>query len=67
MKFGSVPIADAAGGTAVHSIRQGDFILKKGTLIGPAEVAALKAAGVWAGMWAGVSDGLGHRRNMSGI
>jgi molybdenum cofactor cytidylyltransferase len=46
MKFGSVPIADAVGGTAVHSIRQGDFVLKKGTLIGPAELAALKAAGV---------------------
>ena len=46
MKFGSVPIAEAAGATAVHSIRQGDFVLKKGTLIGPAEVAALKAAGV---------------------
>ena len=30
----------------MHSIRQGDFVLKKGTLIGPAEVAALKAAGV---------------------
>jgi molybdenum cofactor cytidylyltransferase len=46
MKFGSVPVADAAGATAVHSIRQGDFVLKKGTLIGPAEVAALKSAGV---------------------
>ena len=45
MKFGSVPIAEAAGATAVHSIRQGDFVLKKGTLIGPAEVAALRAAG----------------------
>jgi molybdenum cofactor cytidylyltransferase len=46
MKFGSVPIAEAIGATAVHSIRQGDFVLKKGTLIGPAEVAALKAADV---------------------
>ena len=46
MKFGSVPIAEAVGATAVHSIRQGDFVLKKGTLIGPAEVAALKTAGV---------------------
>jgi len=46
MKFGSVPIADAVGATAVHSIRQGEFVLKKGTLIGPSEVAALKAAGV---------------------
>jgi molybdenum cofactor cytidylyltransferase len=46
MKFGSVPIAEAIGATAVHSIRQGDFVLKKGTLIGPAEVATLKAADV---------------------
>ena len=46
MKFGPVAPAEALGGTAVHSIRQGDLVLKKGTLIGPAEVAALKAAGV---------------------
>ena len=46
MKFGAVPVADALGATAVHSIRQGDFVLKKGTLIGPAEIAALKAAGL---------------------
>jgi molybdenum cofactor cytidylyltransferase len=46
MKFGPVPPAEALGGTAVHSIRQGNLVLKKGTLIGPAEVAALKAAGV---------------------
>jgi molybdenum cofactor cytidylyltransferase len=46
MKFGSVPIAEAVGATAVHSIRQGEFVLKKGTLVGPAEVAALKTAGV---------------------
>ncbi len=46
MKFGAVSPADALGGTAVHSIRQGDLVLKKGTLIGPKEVAALKAAGV---------------------
>ena len=45
MKFGPVAPADALGATAVHSIRQGDLVLKKGTLIGPAEVAALKAAG----------------------
>jgi len=46
MKFGAVPVADALGATAVHSIREGNFVLKKGTLIGPAEVAALNAAGV---------------------
>ena len=46
MKFGAVPVKDALGATAVHSIRQGELVLKKGTLIGPKEVAALEAAGV---------------------
>ena len=46
MKFGSVLVSDALGATAVHSIRQGDVVLKKGTKIGPKEVAALTRAGV---------------------
>src|SRR5579885_891665 len=46
MKFGAVAVEDAIGATAVHSIRQGDLVLRKGTLIGPKEVAALQAAGV---------------------
>ena len=46
MKFGPVAPRDALGATAVHSIRQADLVLKKGTLIGPAEVALLEAAGV---------------------
>jgi len=46
MKFGAVPVKEALGATAVHSIRQGDLVLKKGTLIGPKEVAALERAGV---------------------
>lgn len=46
MKFGAVPVGEARGATAVHSIRTGDLVLKKGTLIGDAEVAALEAAGV---------------------
>ena len=46
MKFGPVPPRDAEGATAVHTIRQGALVLKKGTLIGPAEVAALQAAGI---------------------
>jgi len=46
MKFGAVPVKEALGATAVHSIRQGDLVLKKGTLIGPQEVAALEQAGV---------------------
>jgi molybdenum cofactor cytidylyltransferase len=46
MKFGAVAPAEALGATAVHSIRQGSLVLKKGTLIGAAEVAALEAAGI---------------------
>jgi molybdenum cofactor cytidylyltransferase len=46
MKFGPVPVAEAAGATAVHSIRKDGLVLKKGTQIGPAEIAALQAAGV---------------------
>ena len=46
MKFGPVAPKDALGATAVHSIRKGALVLKKGTVIGPAEVAALQAAGV---------------------
>ncbi|HWE79625.1 MAG TPA: molybdopterin-binding/glycosyltransferase family 2 protein [Pseudolabrys sp.] len=46
MKFGAVPVGEALGATAVHSIRQGDLVLRKGTLIRAEEIAALEAAGV---------------------
>jgi molybdenum cofactor cytidylyltransferase len=46
MKFGAVPVGDAEGAVAVHSIRKGGLVLKKGTLIGKPEIAALKAAGI---------------------
>jgi molybdenum cofactor cytidylyltransferase len=46
MRFGAVPVAQAEGGIAVHSIRKDGMVLKKGTAIGKAEVAALHAAGV---------------------
>jgi molybdenum cofactor cytidylyltransferase len=44
MKFGAVAPKEALGATAVHTIRQGGLVLRKGTLIGAAEVAALEAA-----------------------
>jgi molybdenum cofactor cytidylyltransferase len=43
MKFGPVPVAEAEGGIAVHSIRKGALVLKKGTVVGKAEIAALQA------------------------
>jgi molybdenum cofactor cytidylyltransferase len=46
VKFGAVPIGEAEGGVAVHSIRKDGIVLKKGTLIGRAEVEALEAAGI---------------------
>ena len=46
MKFGPVSPREAEGATAVHTIRQGALVLKKGTLIGPAEVQALEQAGI---------------------
>jgi len=46
MFFGAVPIDEAEGGLAVHTIRQGDLVLKKGTLIGRAEIAALRKEGL---------------------
>ena len=46
MKFGPASPADALGGVTVHTLRQGSLVLKKGTTIGPAEVAALSRAGV---------------------
>jgi molybdenum cofactor cytidylyltransferase len=46
MKFGPLPLEDARGGVAVHSIRKDKLVLKKGTAIGDAEIAALRAAGI---------------------
>lgn len=46
MKFGPVKPDDALGGVTVHAIRQGSLVLKKGTVVGAAEIAALNQAGV---------------------
>jgi len=46
MKFGAVPVGEAEGGIAVHSIRKAGVVLKKGTVIGPADIAALRSASV---------------------
>src|SRR3954471_3308643 len=46
MKFGALPPREAEGAVAGHSIRKGGMVLKKGTRIGKAEIAALEAANV---------------------
>jgi molybdenum cofactor cytidylyltransferase len=46
MKFGPASPREAIGGVTVHTLRQGSLVLKKGTPIGPTQVAALEKAGV---------------------
>lgn len=46
MKFGATPLAEALGAIAVHSIRSGSRLLKKGTRISADDIAALRAAGI---------------------
>ena len=46
MKFGPVAPGNAKGGIVFHSIRQGGLVLKKGSVVGDADIAALKAAGI---------------------
>ena len=46
MKFGPVPIGQAVGAIAAHSVHQGGVSLKKGEVVGEAVVAALAQAGV---------------------
>ncbi|WP_029003924.1 NTP transferase domain-containing protein [Azorhizobium doebereinerae] len=45
MRFGPVPLDAAEGAVAAHSVRCGDGVVKKGTRLGAAEIAALRAAG----------------------
>jgi molybdenum cofactor cytidylyltransferase len=46
MRFGPVPIGEAAGLIAAHSVRAGDAVVKKGRPIAPEEAARLAAAGI---------------------
>jgi molybdenum cofactor cytidylyltransferase len=46
VKFGAVSPDEAEGGVVVHSIRTSGLVLKKGTIVGKSEIAALKAAGI---------------------
>ena len=57
MKFGPVAPGDAKGGIVVHSLRRGGLVLKKGSVVGDADIAALKAAGIDAIMVARIEPG----------
>jgi len=46
MKFGRVAVDDAFGALLGHSVSAGKLRLKKGHLLGPAEIAALRDAGI---------------------
>jgi molybdenum cofactor cytidylyltransferase len=46
MKFGPVSPREAVGGVAVHAIRQGDFVLKKGTLVTEQDADDMIRAGI---------------------
>ncbi|GGF69691.1 4-diphosphocytidyl-2C-methyl-D-erythritol kinase [Azorhizobium oxalatiphilum] len=46
MKFGPVPLDQAEGGIAAHSIRCAEGVVRKGTRLGPADIAILRAAGL---------------------
>ena len=46
MKFGSVAVADAEGGIVAHAVRTGGQLFKKGRVLTPDDVAALKSAGI---------------------
>jgi len=46
MKFGPVPIDQAAGGVIAHAVRRPGLTMKKGDIVGAADIEALRAAGV---------------------
>ena len=46
MKFGKVPLGQAAGGILAHSVRRGSAVFRKGQHLGPAELKALAEAGI---------------------
>ena len=46
MKFGPVAVTDALGAIAAHSVRLRDRALRKGTVIGEADIVALRSEGI---------------------
>lgn len=46
MKFAPLPVADAVGALAAHSLREGDLVLRKGSPISAEAAGQLSAAGI---------------------
>ncbi len=57
MKFGEVSLNEAEGSFLAHSLGSGADRLKKGTLLGPKEIAHLKASGISTAIVARLEDG----------
>ncbi|MCC7412630.1 MAG: molybdopterin-binding/glycosyltransferase family 2 protein [Gammaproteobacteria bacterium] len=45
MRFGRIPIAEAAGAILAHTTRHGDTVVKKGRVLTSGDIATLRAAG----------------------
>ena len=46
MRFGPVPVEEAVGALAAHSVRAGEAVVKKGSLVSADDAERLKAAGI---------------------
>jgi molybdenum cofactor cytidylyltransferase len=46
MRFGEVPLGEAAGAVLAHSLRLGATVLKKGRVLSPADIETIAAAGL---------------------
>ena len=57
MKFGPVPLSEAQGAILAHSLVLGDGPLKKGTKLGPDELARASASGIESLIVARLEDG----------
>jgi molybdenum cofactor cytidylyltransferase len=46
VRFGPVPVEEAVGAIAAHSVRAGEAVLKKGSTVTAEDAARLKSAGI---------------------
>jgi molybdenum cofactor cytidylyltransferase len=46
VKFGPVPVSQSVGGIVAHAVRRDGLVLKKGQIIGEAQIEGLQASGV---------------------
>ena len=46
MKFGPLPVEEAVGALAAHSVRAGEAVVRKGSVVTPTDAERLRAAGI---------------------